>query len=105
MGHQTLSVAILGGFIAAIPGGGIQALIPALIGDRVDPKQESRSLGIVYTFGDLGSALGPVVALGLLEVIGLPSVYRLCAALLILLTVVASFRASQEPPLQARIRP
>ncbi len=105
MGHMTLSVAILGGFIAAIPGGGIQALIPALIGDRVDPKQESRSLGIVYTFGDLGSALGPVVALGLLEVIGLPSVYRLCAALLILLTVVASFRASQEPPLQARIRP
>ncbi len=101
MGHAVLSIALLGGFIAAIPGGGIQALIPALVGDRIDPQNESRALGIIYTFGDLGSALGPVTALSLLDLIGLSSVYRLCAVLLILMTVIAVLRSRKETPLTA----
>lgn len=104
MGHGAVAIALLGGFIAAIPGGGIQALIPALIGDRIDPKQESRALGIVYTFGDLGSALGPVAAFGLISVTGLASLYRLCAAVLVLLTVIAAMQAGREAPVNVPAR-
>jgi MFS family permease len=97
MGYRNVTLAIFGGFVAAIPGGGLQALIPALIGDRIDPAWGSRSLGVVYTFGDLGSALGPVVALGLIDKIGLPSIYRLCSLLLIVLAIISSLRSRAEP--------
>jgi MFS family permease len=97
MGYSDAAVAIFGGFVAAIPGGGVQALIPALIGDRIDPEQESRVLGVVYTFGDLGSALGPVIGLGLIEKIGLPSIYRFCSLLLIVLAIISTLRLRFEP--------
>lgn len=97
MGNQVAAIALLGGFIAAIPGGGVQALIPALVGDHVGAKHESRALGIIYTFGDLGSALGPVAALGLIGTLGLPAIYKFCSALLILLAILATFRFRKEP--------
>jgi MFS family permease len=96
MGYRSAAIAIPGGFIAAIPGGGVQALIPALIGDRVQAEREGRALGVVYTIGDLGSALGPVLALGLIGSIGLASVYRICSALLIVLAVIALLRFRYE---------
>ncbi|MGD8621614.1 MAG: MFS transporter [Anaerolineales bacterium] len=96
MGTNVIPLAILGGFIASIPGGGVQALIPAFIGDQINEEHESRALGIVYTFGDFGSALGPVAALGLLERLGLNVIYRVCALLLILLAILAWIQSRQE---------
>ena len=92
MGHRSASVAILGGFIAAVPSGGVQALVPALIGDRIQTEHEGRALGVVYTIGDLGSALGPVAALGLIEPLGLPMIYRGCSILLLVLGGLTSLR-------------
>jgi MFS family permease len=96
MGVDRIWIAILGGFVAAIPGGGIQALIPALIGDRINAQQESRALGLVYTFGDLGSAIGPVAALGLLDTLGLTSIYRLCSVILFVLALTTLPRLRGE---------
>lgn len=96
MGVDTTWIAIMGGFLAAVPGGGIQALIPALIGDRINADNTSRALGFVYTFGDFGSALGPVAALGLLNTLGLPTIYRLCSVLLMILAFTALLRMRSE---------
>lgn len=104
MGYTRLAVALAGGFIAAIPGGGIQALIPALVGDRISSALESRALGYVYTFGDLGSALGPLVALGLYETVGLASIYRLCSVLLIALAIMSALRHRSEPTISSLSR-
>jgi MFS family permease len=102
MGTNIVPIAIAGGFIASVPGGGVQALIPAVIGDRVSQKQESRALGIVYTFGDFGSALGPIAALSLIEALGLNAIYRVCSLLLILLAIVAWRLSRQETPISNR---
>lgn len=102
MGYRSAYIALLGGFIAAIPGGGVQALIPALVGDHVESKHEGRALGLIYTFGDFGSALGPVVALGFLESLGLPKIYRLCTALLLTLAILATIQYYKEPKIGSR---
>jgi MFS family permease len=99
MGAGMIWIAIIGGFLAAVPGGGIQALIPAIIGDRIGADNESRALGFVYTFGDFGSALGPVAALNLLNTLGLPTIYRLCSVLLMILAFIALLRMRSEASL------
>jgi MFS family permease len=80
--------AVLAGIsLGAVTGGSVQALVTALTGDLVTRAQRGRAIGLMHTIGDLGSAFGPPVAVGppvayaLLPGIGLPGVYRLCAAL------------------------
>jgi MFS family permease len=76
------AAAILAGIgLAAVAGGGIQVLATTLTGDLAGEAGRGRSLGWLNTAGDLGSALGPLVAYALLPWIGLPAVYWLCAAL------------------------
>jgi MFS family permease len=60
----------------------VQALAPALVGDHSAAAQRGRLLSVVYTLGDLGSALGPPLALGLIQWLPLETVYRLSATLL-----------------------
>ncbi len=74
--------AILTGiFLAAVTGGSVQALVTALTGDLAGRMQRGRAIGLVYTVGDIASAIGPVAAYALLPVIGLHGVYLLCAGL------------------------
>ena len=47
------------------------------------PEQRSRGLSVIYSVGDLGSALGPPVALGLLPRLQISGVYLLSAAALL----------------------
>jgi predicted MFS family arabinose efflux permease len=75
--------AILGALVASLAAGGAQALAPALAGDHMRPEQRSRGLSVIYSVGDLGSALGPPLALGLLPRLEISGVYLLSAAALL----------------------
>lgn len=89
MGGSAIGLAIAGAIVAAAGAGSVQALVPALIGDQIMEEQRSRSLSVVYTLGDIASALGPPTALTLLNVLGLPIIYRISGALLGALALIA----------------
>jgi len=75
-------IAILTGIsLGAVTGGSVQALVTALTGDLVSQAQRGRAIGLLHTAGDLGSAIGPLVAYVLIPWIGLRGVYLLCAGL------------------------
>jgi len=67
MSQNLLGLGLFGGFLSQITGGSIGSLVPAISGDRVDKLQHGRALGVIFTIGDLGSTLGPPIALGLLN--------------------------------------
>lgn len=93
LASDNLWISIAGVLLSAVAGGSIPALIPAIIGDQVQQNQQSRSLGYIFSFGDLGSAIGPPIALALVGIIGLPALFTGSAFLLMitgLLTVVFS---------------
>ncbi|NOZ27495.1 MAG: MFS transporter [Chloroflexi bacterium] len=76
---------IVGPLIGAAAGGSIQALATALIGDLSAGERHGRGLGVLYTMGDLGSAIGPLAAYALLPLTGLPAIYLGCAALMLII--------------------
>ncbi|HSM26247.1 MAG TPA: MFS transporter [Anaerolineaceae bacterium] len=82
MASENIWISIIGVLLSAVAGGSIPALIPAIIGDHVQQNQQSRSLGWIFSFGDLGSAIGPPIALALVEIIDLPTIFIGCAILL-----------------------
>jgi MFS family permease len=79
MAESHWELAILGALLGAIAGSGVQTILPALVGDRFELEDSGRVLGIIYTLGDLGSALGPPAAVALIASVSLLGVYRYCA--------------------------
>ncbi len=67
MSSNWLSLALIGALLAQLTNGSTETLIPAIAGDRINKAVQGRSLGIIYTFGDMGSMLGPPIALGLIN--------------------------------------
>jgi MFS family permease len=98
-------ISILGVIIAAIAGGSIPALIPAIIGDQVEPQARGRSLGYIFSFGDLGSAIGPPIALSLVGLISLPTLFVGCAVLLFLTGIFTAVLALHEKPTHLTEKP
>jgi len=96
MSLQIAAVAVIGALIATISAGSIQSLVPAIIGDQAGVGEPSRVIGVVYTIGDLGSAIGPMFGLMLVPLIGLGSVYQICAVLFGLVGIFAAFLALRE---------
>jgi DHA1 family multidrug resistance protein-like MFS transporter len=88
--------AVLGGLIASASTAGIQTLVSSIVGDRVAPDLRSRVLGVIFTIGDLGSAVGPSVGLGLIPVVGLNAVYMGCAGVFAMATVFSVWYALRE---------
>jgi MFS family permease len=82
MGGSVIWLAVFGALIAAVTSASVQAMAPAIIGDRVDEARRSRALSVVFSLGDVASALGPPLALGLLAVLGISGVYRMSAVVL-----------------------
>ncbi|MBM3145792.1 MAG: MFS transporter [Chloroflexi bacterium] len=84
-------VALMGALLAQMVSGGVETLVPAIIGDRVNGRSRGRSLGLIYTFGDLGATLGPVVALGILNRnwLTVGEIYKAAALLLVLVGIFA----------------
>lgn len=96
MGGATLVPALLGGLLASVTGGAVQAMVSALIGDGVRLERQSRALSVTFILGDLGSALGPPLALGLLDLLTIGEVYRFCAAFFALIVLFALWRSRAE---------
>jgi MFS family permease len=98
MSRKVPAQALAGALIAAITGGSVQSLVPAIIGDRVDEWQRGRALGVIYIAGDLGSTLGPPMALGLLnsDITSLGGVYRGCAILFLVVVLFAGIQWRRE---------
>jgi MFS family permease len=85
MAGSIFPLALFGAVLASMAAGAIQALAPALAGDRIAGEHRSRGMAMMFTLGDIGSALGPPLALGLLRWTSLSVVYRATA-----LTMAAS---------------
>lgn len=99
-----IGAAMGGAFLAWIAAGAAHGLVPAIVGDRVDASQRGRAMSVIYTLGDLGSALGPPLALGLAASLPIGVIYRACAGLLGLTAGYAAWQATQETrPLRAAL--
>lgn len=61
--------------LTAITGGSNQGISTAFIGDLGDRHRQSRRLGVLFTVGDLASAVGPPLAYALMPLIGIQGVY------------------------------
>lgn len=90
---------VAGGLVAAVTAGAIPLLIPAVVGDRVPTAQHGRTLGYIFTWGDLGSALGPSLGLALVPLVGIAGTYQVCALLLLLSGLFSGYQALLEKPL------
>lgn len=88
--------AITGALLVAITSGGTQAIVPSIIGDQIDSNEKSRAIGIVLTIGDLGSALGPPLALGLIPIIGLHNLYVMTSIVFFIILIEAILLARIE---------
>jgi sugar phosphate permease len=64
-------------------------LSTALVGDLSNKQEYGRNLGIFNTSGDLGSAIGPLVAYALLPITGLPALYVSCGAVMLAMALWA----------------
>jgi len=77
----TLPGIVVGGVVAAVGGGAVGPVLKAYLGD-ISPSQDVAKLGGAYNvFGDLGSILGPIVALPAASTMGFDVVYFGCAGL------------------------
>lgn len=88
MSSVAMITAFLGALLASLPGGGVQTLAPATAGDIVRPEFEGRVISVIYTIGDVGSALGPPLALWVVGVVGLTSLYKGCSVLFALTALI-----------------
>ena len=75
--------------LTAVTGGSNQGLSTALIGDLDGVGQRSRRLGLLFTVGDLASAVGPPLAYALIPLLGIRGVYLLSAGIFASMFLVA----------------
>ena len=61
--------------------GSNQALSTVLIGDFGDRRRQSRQLGLLFTVGDLMSAVGPLLAYALINLMEVNTLYLLSAGI------------------------
>ena len=80
---------LLGLLLTPISSGSNQGLATALMGDLSGEQQRGRQLGILFTTGDLASAVGPPLAYGLIPLLGLNTIYLLGGSLFGLMLLIA----------------
>jgi MFS family permease len=78
----------LGVILIALSSGTLLTTLAALTGDLTASDRQGRAIGRLATAGDLGSAMGPLLAFALLSLISLRWIYLLCG-----LTFVSSLLA------------
>jgi MFS family permease len=93
-GHRAGAV-VAGVLLVAIGEGALSPALTVWAGDGAPPHLRGVVMGGLATAGDLGAALGPLVAYAMVETVGLRSAYALCAGLLLsALLVLAAIRAA-----------
>ncbi len=78
--------------LISLSAGALAATVTALVGDLAEGQRQSLTIGSLATAGDIGSALGPVFAFGLVVVLDLQWIYLACA-----LALVSGFVATLFP--------
>jgi MFS family permease len=98
MSLPLIILAWIGALITPVIGAGVETLVPALIGDHTSRNNNGRALGIIYIFADLGSTLGPMIGLGLLDasIISLQGLYRACAFFIIIAVAIALLTSQRK---------
>lgn len=96
MANNSLLLAIVGTIAVGAALGGINLLYTVIAGEGTHSGQRGRTIGSVNVFGDFGSALGPLLAIGASPIISPSSVYKICAWLLLLLGVYAAVHSRRE---------
>lgn len=84
-----LGVLIFATLVSALAYGATQALSTALVGDLSKKEEYGMHLGLFNTSGDLGSAIGPLVAYALLPITGLPAIYIGCGGVMLAMALWA----------------
>lgn len=83
-------IALISGLpLVSISSGSNQGLSTALMGDLSPRVRHGRRLGILFTVGDLASAIGPPLAYALLPIIGLSAIYGASAGLIGAMLLIA----------------
>jgi len=98
MSQPNFKLSVASGLVAAVTAGAIPLLVPAMVGDHVPEEQHGRTLGFIFSWGDLGSGLGPSAGLALIPLVGVAGTYQLCALLFLLSGVFIGFQAIREKP-------
>ncbi len=84
-------------FFIAISSASNTSLSTTLVGDLSGTARRSRRLGVLYTVGDLGSAIGPPLAFGVLPLLGLQGLYLAMAGVLVVMFGVSIGWARRHP--------
>jgi MFS family permease len=100
VGGRGVSLVIAGVMLVALGEGFAQPALVVWTGDGAPAHLRGVVMGGLSTAGDLGSALGPLVAYALLEAGGLRSAYALCAVLAISALFVLTFVRGAAPAAQ-----
>ncbi len=82
--------------LIAMTSGSTQGLSTALTGDLGNGKKQSRRLGMLFTFGDFASAIGPLLAYALMPLIGIKSLYISSAGIFVVVFLVSVQRAKRK---------
>jgi len=84
MSLPVFPAAMIGVLLSAVTSGGVQTLLGAWIGDQVPADRQEAVVGRLFSVGDAGSALGPLVALSWVQVLSIPALYQAAAVMLLL---------------------
>lgn len=104
MSNRLTFLAVAGGLMIPVLSASVETLVPAIIGDHTGKANNGRALGVIFIFADLGSTLGPMIGLGLLDaaVFSIEQLYLFCALLILAAVGVAwSSAGKSKPSLQA----
>ncbi len=93
---QTLPGIIFAMVLNAFGGAGTLVALGAIFANRVPKQSTGTVLGIYATAGDLGSALGPMVAYSLLSYIVVENVFVISGVLLLVCLVVGVLGLREE---------
>jgi len=96
MSLPLFGIALAGAFMAVSLSGGIPTLSAAVVGDACSPAQQGRAISITLTVADLGSAIGPPLALTLVPLIGIGTVYQGNGAVFVLAALFSFWMARKE---------
>lgn len=78
---QSIPVILLGVMASAVSASVLLVVLPALVGDQAPLAQRARITGQLAAAGDVGSTLGPFLALSLAPLLDLGWIYLGCVAL------------------------
>jgi MFS family permease len=81
--------------LVALASGSNQGLATTIVGDSGGVGHRSRRLGLLFTIGDFGSAVGPPLAYAVLPQIGVTGLYAFSSIALALMLLVALVLASR----------